>query len=296
MIQWILIEYFFNRRSSTYSMLPKWCPDGSVKSQNISLLHGDIMSRISEIPDGSINLIVTSPPYGIGKEYELEKNLDDPEIYVEWCKEWINECHRVLAPNGTFILNVGTKPYSGRAKQVPIPYLLWPALSDFFLIQEIVWHYGAGAAGRKYLSQRNEKFLWLVKNENDYTFNLDDIRDPNVKYPNQKKNGKLRCNPNGKNPSDVWIIKKVTSGKNRSSVERESHPAQFPEEVIERCILGMSNKNDIVLDPFVGSGTTAKVCSDNDRFCIGIDESYDYLTTSAKRLGLSILPLDLKSD
>ena len=88
----------------------------------------------------------------------------------------------------------------------------------------------------------------------------------------------------------------MTSGKNRSSTEREPHPAQFPEEVIERCILGMSNKNDIVLDPFVGSGTTAKVCSDNDRICIGIDESYDYLTTSAKRLGLSILPLDLKSD
>ncbi|MFM6250745.1 MAG: site-specific DNA-methyltransferase, partial [Dolichospermum sp.] len=113
--------------------------------------------------------------------------------------------------------------------------LLWDKI-PFYLIQEIVWNYGAGVAGSKFFSPRNEKFLWYVKNPEAYTFNLDDIRDPNVKYPNQKKNGKIKVNPLGKNPTDVWEFPKVTSGQNRSSKERTPHPAQFPSAVIQRII------------------------------------------------------------
>lgn len=117
----------------------------------------------------------------------------------------------------------------GKAKAIPLPYLLWDKV-PLYLIQEVVWNYGAGVSGKKFLSPRNEKLLWYVKNEKQYTFNLDDIRDPNVKYPNQKKNGKsdlsfilseemagkIRVNPLGKNPTDVWQIPKVTSGQGRS--------------------------------------------------------------------------------
>ena len=109
----------------------------------------------------------------------------------------------------------------------PLLNLLWDR-SPFYMIQEVVWNYGAGVAGRTMLSPRNEKFLWYVKNSLAYTFNLDAIRDKNVKYPNQKKNGKLKCNQAGKNPSDVWQFPKVTSGAKRSSKERTPHPAQFP--------------------------------------------------------------------
>jgi len=101
--------------------------------------------------------------------------------------------------------------------------LLWDR-SPFYLIQEVVWNYGAGVACRHQFSPRNEKFLWYVKDPNNYLFHLDKI----VKYPNQKKNGKLKCNPLGKNPTDVWQFPKVTSGKKRSSIERTAHPAQFP--------------------------------------------------------------------
>ena len=123
-----------------------------------------------------------------------------------------------------------------------------------------------------------------MKNQDNYKFNLDDIRDPNVKYPNQKKNGKLKCNPLGKNPSDVWQISKVTSGKNRSSKERTEHPAQFPLEMIDRIIKAGSNNRDLVIDPFMGSGTTAIAALKNGRKVIGFEVNSDYVKIIANRI------------
>ena len=182
-----------------------------------------------------------------------------------------------------FWLNLGYVALDGRAKAIPLPYLLWDR-SPFFLVQEVVWNYGAGVAARKSLSPRNEKFLWYVKNPDDYTFNLDEIRDPDVKYPNQRKNGKLRCNTIGKNPSDVWQIAKVTSGSNRSSVERTSHPAQFPLDLIRRIVLGFSNVGDVVLDPFMGSGTVASACIQLERPVIGFEINRDYCKLAERRI------------
>jgi len=155
---------------------------------------------------------------------------------------------------------------------------------DMFLMQEIVWNYGAGVSSKKMLSPRNEKVLWYIKNQLEYTFNLDAIRDPDVKYPNQKKNGKLRCNTLGKNPSDVWQIAKVTSGANRSSEERMPHPAQFPEDLISRIVLGFSNERDVILDPFLGSGTTLSVCQKLNRQAIGFEISKDYCEVAKNRI------------
>lgn len=135
-----------------------------------------------------------------------------------------------------------------------------------------------------FFSPRNEKFLWYVKNPEAYTFNLDDIRDPNVKYPNQKKNGKIKVNPLGKNPTDVWEFPKVTSGQNRSSKERTPHPAQFPSAVIQRIITASSHENEIVLDPFLGSGTTAMVALDLNRLVIGFEVRQDYCDIAANRI------------
>lgn len=227
-----------------------------------------------------INSTITSPPYNIGKEYETILAIDD---YVNWITRIINQIHEITVDNGSFIFNVGYLKVEGKGRAIPIPYLLWDKI-PFYLTQEIVWNYEAGVACRNYLSPRNEKVLWYVKNENDYTFNLDPIRDPNVKYPNQKKNGKLRCNTLGKNPSDVWRIAKVTSGRNRSSVERMPHPAQFPEDLIKRAILGFTNEEDLILDPFMGSGTTARVAMLNNRYSIGFELSEEYCETIAKRL------------
>ena len=205
------------------------------------------------------------------------------EDYLNWCAQWIEQIYRLTVDNGGFWLNLGYLSIPHRAKAIPIPYLLWDKI-PFYLIQEIIWHYGAGVAGRHFFSPRNEKFLWYVKNPNNYTFNLDDVRDPNVKYPHQKKNGKIKVNALGKNPTDVWEFPKVTSGKNRSSAERTPHPAQFPAAVIERIIKATSNSDDIIFDPFLGSGTTAVVALALQRQVIGFEIRQDYCDIAANRI------------
>lgn len=147
-----------------------------------------------------------------------------------------------------------------------------------------MWNYGAGVAARKSLSPRNEKLLWYVKDAENYRFNLDLIRDPQVKYPFQKKNGKLRCNTIGKNPSDVWQVAKVTSGADRASPERTPHPAQFSLDLIHRLVLGFSDPGDFVLDPFMGSGTVAVSCLQHGRRFLGIEIKPDYCQLATERV------------
>jgi adenine-specific DNA-methyltransferase len=232
------------------------------------------------ISQPGFDLTITSPPYNIGKEYE---QIKQPSDYLDWCGQWIREIHRLTTPRGGLWLNLGYIPLHGRAKAVPIPYLLWDRV-PFYLIQEVVWHYGAGVAARHSFSPRNEKFLWYVKSAERHTFNLDAVRDPNVKYPNQKKHGKIKVNPLGKNPSDVWSFPKVTSGKNRSSKERTPHPAQFPLAVIDRIVKACSNPGDLILDPFLGSGTTIEAALRNDRLAVGFEISEKYIDLAARRI------------
>ena len=159
------------------------------EDEGLLLYQGDSDSEVMDrFPPATIPLTVTSPPYNIGKEYETVNALED---YIDWTEAWTTKVHRLTAPTGAFWLNLGYLSIPDRAKAIPIPYLVWGRV-PFFLIQEIVWNYGAGVAGRHFFSPRNEKFLWYVKDQENYTFNLDDIRDPDVKYPNQKKNGKLK--------------------------------------------------------------------------------------------------------
>jgi adenine-specific DNA-methyltransferase len=240
----------------------------------------DCLPMLRKMPADIISLTVTSPPYNIGKEYEEPLPL---ERYRDWCAQWMREVHRITRPDGAFWLNIGYVEVPARAKAVPLPYLLWDR-SPFYLIQEVVWNYGAGVAARKSLSPRNEKLLWYVKDAENYTFNLDLIRDPDVKYPLQKKNGKLRCNTIGKNPSDVWQVAKVTSGENRASPERTPHPAQFPLDLVNRVVLGFSNPGELLLDPFMGSGTVAVSCLQHGRRFLGIELKPEYCEVAAKRV------------
>lgn len=250
------------------------------ETSNCIIYNMDCLKAMKKIPESIFNLTITSPPYNIGKEYENVLPLSE---YLNWCENWIRELYRLTVPDGAFWLNLGYISIPKKAKAIPIPYLLWERI-PFYLVQEIVWNYGAGVAGKKFLSPRNEKFLWYVKDENNYTFNLDDVRDPNVKYPNQKKNGKIKVNGLGKNPTDVWQFPKVTSGRNRSSKERTPHPAQFPKAVIERIIKASSNTGEAILDPFIGSGTTAIVALSNKRRVIGFEINTDYCQIAADRI------------
>lgn len=242
----------------------------------------DALEGLAALENESVALTVTSPPYNIGKEYEATLPL--PE-YLDWCEKWLREIYRVTKPNGALWLNLGYLEVPDKGRAVPIPYLLWDR-TPFYLLQEIVWHYGAGVASKKAFSPRNEKWLWYVKNPQAYTFNLDAVRDPDVKYPHQKKNGKLKCNPLGKNPGDVWAIPKVTSGTNRASKERMPHPAQFPMAVIERIILACSQPGDLVLDPFAGSGSSIAVAQMLQRRATGFEIREDYVQMARNRLRL----------
>jgi len=137
------------------------------ETQDCLLYCGDCFSLMSDLDNSIIDLTITSPPYNIGKEYETPKPLDR---YLVWCEAWIKEIYRLTKPNGTFWLNIGYWEIPNKARALPIPYLLWDK-TPFYMIQEIVWNYGAGVAGKKFFSPRNEKLLWYVKNKESYTIN-----------------------------------------------------------------------------------------------------------------------------
>jgi len=246
----------------------------------VLLYNIDCIAALKILPRNYIDLVLTSPPYNIGKEYEKVLPIED---YIDWSSSWLNEIPLILKENGAFWYNLGYVPFKDSARALPLVYLLWDKVK-MYLMQEIVWNYGAGVACKKTLSPRNEKWLWYVNNKDDYTFNLDAIRDPDVKYPNSKKNGKLRCNTLGKNPSDVWQIAKVTSGFNRSSEERTNHPAQFPLDLIDRITLGFSNASDILLDNGKSFSNCCVIALKNRRNVIGFEIREDYCELQAKRI------------
>lgn len=252
--------------------------------RGVALYTADCLDAMRDIPSALVELTVTSPPYNIGKEYEVARPIND---YLDWTNEWIGQVHRVTSQRGAFWLNLGYISIPERGRAVPLTYLVWPKL-PFYLVQEVVWNYGAGVASRRMFSPRNEKWLWLVKDPENYTFNLDSVRDPNVKYPNQRKNGRLRVNPLGKNPTDVWMIPKVTTGAGRTgrraSVERTRHPAQFPLAVVRRILRACSDEGSLVMDPFMGSGSTAVAAMLEKRSCIGFELRPDYVSIATDRL------------
>lgn len=250
------------------------------ENETCILFCGDTLEMLKKIKSPIFDTIITSPPYNIGKEYEQVKDLNE---YVDWSVRWITDASKLLTEDGALMLNLGYVSVEDHGRAVPIPYLLWDKI-PLYLNQEIVWNYSAGVACKNYLSPRNEKVLWYVKDSKNYVFNLDEIRDKNVKYPNSKKNGRLRVNTLGKNPSDVWEIAKVTTGYNRSSKERTPHPCQFPTDLIDRLVLGFSRPQSIVFDPFVGSGTTFESCIKNNRYCIGFEIKEEYCEIAKERI------------
>ncbi|WP_442636507.1 DNA-methyltransferase [Rossellomorea marisflavi] len=224
----------------------------------------DCIQGMKGIHDNSVDLIVTSPPYNIGKEYE---KVTDINSYLSWSKEYLKECFRCLKEGRSFFLEVGCYLDKNR-NNIPLTYLLYPLLKEigFNLRQEVVWHFKGGMQAKKKLTGQNEKILWLYKGDNLPYFNLDAVRVKEWKAIDK------RNNPNGKNPTDVWEINRVTG----NSKEKVGHPCQFPVEMIQRILKGWSQENEIVLDPFIGSGTTAEACMNTHRRYIGFELDKEY--------------------
>jgi len=248
------------------------------------VFEGDCREMLREVPDGTIQLVVTSPPYNLGKEYETHLHLDD---YILQQREVISGCVRVLATGGSLCWQVGN--YVDNGSIIPLDALLYPIFAGLGLKMRnrIIWHFEHGLHCSRRLSGRYETIMWFTKGD-DYVFELDPIRVPQ-KYPGKKyfkgpKAGQYSCNPLGKNPGDVWTIPNVKS----NHVEKTGHPCQFPVELIERLVLSLTREGDWVLDPFLGTGTSIIAAVRHQRRGIGAELIRKYSDISKLRIDLAV--------
>jgi len=245
-----------------------------------------------KIPDETIQLIITSPPYNIGKAYETQVSIQD---YLDTQTELIYELVRTLKPNGSLCWQTGN--YVENSEVFPLDIYYHPIFkkAGLNLRNRIIWHFGHGLHASKRFSGRYETLLWFTKSDN-YVFNLDDVRIPS-KYPNKRhykgeKKGELSGNPRGKNPSDFWgkIQNDFDSGMwgipnvKANHVEKTDHPCQFPVELVERCVLAMTNEGDIVFDPYAGVASSLVAAIKHNRKAVGVDRAEEYIKIGKSRI------------
>ena len=237
---------------STFRVEPQINARQDPGAEEYAMVCQDNLAFMDTLESESMKLIVTSPPYNLGKTYERRSPLDD---YLDGQARVISECVRLLHPKGSICWQVGN--YVSDGEVVPLDTMLYPMFKahGLKLRNRIVWHFGHGLHSSKRLSGRYETINWFTKSD-DYTFNLNPIRVPS-KYPNKRhfkgpNVGKLSGNPLGKNPSDVWEFPNVKS----NHVEKTIHPCQFPVELVERLVLSMTDPGDSVFDPYMGVGSS----------------------------------------
>lgn len=240
----------------------------------------DNLNFMRPLKSGSVKLIVTSPPYNIGKAYERTSPLND---YVRQQSQVIFECVRLLHPQGSICWQVGNHVQDGEI--FPLDTVLYRIFKDhgLKLRNRIVWHFEHGLHCSKRLSGRYETIMWFTRG-NNYTFNLDSIRVPQ-KYPGKKyfkgpKIGKFSCNPLGKNPGDVWVFPNVKN----NHVEKTAHPCQFPVELVERLVLSLTDPGDSVFDPYMGVGTAIVGAVKHGRIGYGCDVVSEYVEIAWQRV------------
>lgn len=229
------------------------------------IVHGNCITELRTIASNSVDLIIADPPYNIGKDYGNNSDKQDFDEYINFTKEWLTECHRILKENGTIYIFIGFRYisylYQILEKDLNMNFINW-----------ISWHYTQGIGKKKGFSPRHDDILMFSKTTS-YKFNLDEIRIPQKFY--RKVN-----NMRGANPGDVWEVSHI----HYCQKGRQEHPTQKPEALIERMILASSNKGDLVIDPFSGSGTTLRVCQQLERNCIGIEINGEYVNQTKERL------------
>lgn len=250
---------------------------------------GDSLKALKKIEDSKFNLIITSPPYNVGKEYEIKQSI---ELYLKEQNEIIDEIIRVLDIKGSICWQVGNFMEKGEVYPLDIFYYNIFKNKGLKLRNRIIWKFGHGLHSSKRFSGRYETILWFTKSDK-YTFKLDPVRVPS-KYPGKKyfkgpKKGQYSGNPDGKNPSDIWDIvlydweQEIWDIPNvkANHLEKTDHPCQYPIELVERCVLALTNENDWILDPYAGVGSTILASLKNNRNVVGIEKVKKY-----KEIGL----------
>ena len=238
-----------------------------------------------EVPDNSVDLIVTSPPYNIDIQYgnKTEKGkitaskavkysdkMTESE-YRNMLRSVFSECKRVLKNDGSIWINIKNRYNNGG---ILTPFWIQEYFTEFTLKNLIIWNFDWGGSTNKRFAPRYEFVFWFTKDKDNYKFNLSDISIPAVNYRPDIYKSQL------KNPSDVWKIPMVSG----NFLERTGHPAQYPEKLVERIILAGTNKNDVVWDPFMGSGSTGEACVNTNRNFIGIEIDENYFNLAKERI------------
>ena len=250
-----------------------------------SLYLMDVEKLLDALPvEPLFDLVVTSPPYNIGKEYENQMPLDE---YVAWQKRILEKIYLRLKPSGSICWQVGN--YVDNGSIVPLDFEFAPIFRQLGmqLGNRIIWRFGHGLHSKKRFSGRYEVVLWYTKTD-DYVFNLDDVRIP-AKYPGKRSfkgpnKGQLSGNPLGKNPEDVWDIPNVKG----NHVEKTIHPCQFPVGLIERLVLALTNEGELVFDPFCGVASTGVAALLHKRNFWGCEVIKEYIETGRERLNATV--------
>ncbi len=261
---------------SQRKIITRYSPDAAA-----TVYLGDRLELLAQIPKGTARLVVTSPPYNIGKKYESVMELGK---YIRGQEETIAASADALAEDGHLCWQVGNH-VNNKGEIFPLDTLLHPIVKKLGLRMRnrIVWHFGHGLHCTRRFSGRYEVVAWFSKSD-EYVFNLDPVRVPN-KYPGKKhykgpKVGQYSCNPLGKNPSDVWEIPNVKN----NHPEKTTHPCQFPIELIERLVLSLTNPGDLVVDPCMGVGSALCAAVLHGRRAAGADTCEEYVETAKRRL------------
>lgn len=257
-----------------------------------TIKNDDCLTVLKKIEDGKFDLVLTSPPYNVGKSYETKTSI---EKYLETQEEIISELVRTLSDKGNLCWQVGNYVDKGEIFPLDIFYYQIFKKHGLKLRNRIVWHFGHGLHARNRFSGRYETLLWFSKTD-DYIFNLDNVRVPS-KYPGKRhfkgpKKGQPSGNPLGKNPSDIWEIIEQDWDKAMWDIpnvksnhpEKTEHPCQFPIELVERCVLALTDENSWVLDPFAGVGSTVIGAIKNNRNGMGIEKEKEYCKIANKRI------------
>lgn len=264
-----------------------------VRSHNrYEVMNGDCVELLKKIENKKFDLIITSPPYNVGKTYETRMSI---EKYLETQEVIIANLMRILSDNGNICWQVGNYVDKGEVFPLDIFYYQIFKKHGLKLRNRIIWHFGHGLHASNRFSGRYETILWFSKTDN-YIFNLDNVRIPS-KYPGKRhfkgpKKGQLSCNPLGKNPGDIWEVllhdweREIWDIPNVKSnhPEKTEHPCQFPIELVERCVLALSNQNSWVLDPFAGAGSTIIGALKNNRNAVGIEKESKYCQIAKQRI------------
>jgi adenine-specific DNA-methyltransferase len=259
---------------------------------DVIIFNGDTGDLIDTIPDNYVKLIITSPPYNLGKSYEDQVSINN---YLEKQAKTISKLYRILHPAGSICWQVGNFVQDGEVFPLDIFYYRLFKELGLFLRNRIIWHFGHGLHASKRFSGRYETILWFTKSK-DYTFNLDTVRVPS-KYPGKRhykgpNKGKPSGNPKGKNPSDVWEILieeweecfwEIPNVKSNHP-EKTVHPCQFPVELVERCVLALTDEGDWVFDPYAGVGSSLIAAVKNNRRAIGSEKETAYVNIAQERL------------